>query len=102
MEIFFAPIQPFIMHPERIAWVAGFLFVASIFFYTAQRRAWAVFITGIGWALFAIWESYCKERGYNIRVDLFVIVPVLYSLTAWGLLSVFYRRNTKSTDGNDS
>ena len=102
MDLFYAPIQPFIMHPGRIALVAGFLFVASIFFHATQRRAWPAFIAGIGWVLFAIWESYCNKQGYNIRVDLFVIVPVLYSLTVWGLLSVFYQRTTESTDCDDS
>ena len=88
---------PCIMHPDRIAWVAGFLFVASIFFYTAQRQRLAGVYCRHRMDSIANWESFCKEQGYNIRVDLFVIVPGLYSLTAWRLLSAFYRRNTKST-----
>jgi len=90
--------HPFIMHPERIALVAILLLVVSICFSTAQRRAWPTIIAGAGWAVFAMWEWYCKSRGYNIRIDLLVIAPVLYALTAWGLLSMFWRRNAVSTD----
>jgi len=102
MDIFFAPIQPFITHPVRIALVAIFFFIGSIYSFAAQRHAWLTIATGVGWALYAVWEWYCNNQGYDIRVDLFVIVPVLYTLTAYGLFSIFRRKNIESNTCEDS
>jgi hypothetical protein len=43
------------------------------------------------WGVFAAWEWYAKAKGWNIRVDLFMIYPVLIILTAWGAFSVFHK-----------
>lgn len=102
MEIIFAPIQPFIMHPGRIAMMAGFLFIVFLFLDAVQRRAWPTLNACIGWILFAIWEAYCKKTGANIRIDLVVIIPVIYSLTLFGLIAGFQRRNSEPTDGDNS
>jgi len=69
------------MHPERIAVLAALFFVASLGSSVAERRAAPTAIAGAGWTLCAMWELFCKEQGYNIRVDFMLIVPVLFVLT---------------------
>jgi hypothetical protein len=87
MKTLFLPITPFITHPERIAAVALFFFAAAAFIWIRSRKvSFAVLFAGLGWTLFVIWEGYCNARGYDIRVDLFLIYPVLLVLTLWGIL----------------
>ena len=90
------------MHPERIALVAGLFFVASMWSSATRRPARPTAVAGAAWAMYAMWETYCKKQGYNIRIDFIVIIPVLFVLTGWGLQSVFQRQNTESTAGDDS
>ena len=90
MDVVFAPIKPLITHPERIAVVAGLLWAGCTWLFLSRRRgAWPLAIAGAAWALFAVWEWHCKVKGYNIRVDLFVVSPVLLALTVWGMVSAF-------------
>jgi hypothetical protein len=100
VELFFAPIQPFIWHPERIAVVAAAFFAATVFFLIAKRRfVWWLVVAAASWALFAVWERYCTIQKYDIRVDLMLIAPVLYSITiggVWGLVAPFFAKRTKS------
>lgn len=78
------------MHPERIALVAVLLFIASFVCSRMQRRASPIGLAGVVWAAFAMWEWYCSSQAYNIRVDLFVVIPVIYVFTAGGLFSIFW------------
>ncbi len=100
MEIFFAPVQFFLMHPERIAVLAALFFVASLGSFVAGRRAAPTAIASVGWAMCAIWELFCKNQGYNIRVDLMLVVPLLFVLTGWGFISLFQPQNAESIDGD--
>ena len=95
MEILFAPLQPFIFHPGRIATMATVLFVVFIGAYFLRRRAWPILLASVVWALYVLWERHCMAQQYNIRVDLLVIAPVLYTITAGGLLVGFYPRKPK-------
>ncbi len=99
MEIFFAPILFFLIHPERITVLAALFFVASIGSSVAERRAWPTAFAGAGWALYAMWELHCKKQGYNIRIDLILIAPVLFVLTGWGLISLVQPRKAESSEG---
>jgi len=100
MEIFLVPIRFFIMHPERAAVLAALFFVASLGASLAERRARPTAIAGAGWALYALWELFCKND--NIRVDLLLIVPLLFVLTGWGFISLVQPRNAESTDWDGS
>jgi hypothetical protein len=102
MEILFAPARFFVWHPERITLVAGLFFFASLWRFSSKGSAWPMFYAGIGWALFAMWELHCKNHGYNIRVDMFMIVPVLFVLTGWGLQYLFRRQVATSTADGES
>jgi hypothetical protein len=87
---FFAPIVPFVSHPERIAVVAA-LFVVAAALLTLRRRkfAWPLIIAGVAWGLFAAWERHCVRMGYDIRVDLMLLYPLLAAITLFGLAGVF-------------
>ena len=90
LELFFAPIQPFISHPGRIA-VVAVLFGALFLMLGSFRDYWSwslLWSTGF-WASFAIWEWIILLQGANIRVDLFLIYPVLLVISVWSLIDTF-------------
>ncbi len=99
LNVFYAPFQFFIGHPERIALMAGFLFVMSVCYSLAQKHSRPTIIAGAGWAAFAAWEVAASDA--NIRIDLVAIVPVLYVLTAMGLLSPL-RKTDDDGDSSDT
>ena len=49
------------------------------------KRAAALLVPTIAWALYAVWEWFIviKDPEANIRVDLLVIWPVLLILSTW-------------------
>ncbi len=75
-----------VWHPERILCVAAVLLI--VFLAVSQFRrfqSWPLFGAALAWTLYAFWEFDAKMHRYNIRIDLFVIIPVLLGLTIWGL-----------------
>jgi hypothetical protein len=90
VKLFFAPVVPFISHPERIAVVAVTWFVAAaLLTFWRMKFAWPSLITGVVWAVFAAWEGHCVRMGYDIRVDLFLINPLLIAFTIFGVAGLF-------------
>lgn len=90
LDIFFAPLQPLIGHPGRIVAVAV-LFGAMFLVLGSFRGSWSwllLWSTGF-WAAFAIWEWIMLLQGANIRVDLFLIYPVLLVISFWSLVKAF-------------
>lgn len=45
----------------------------------------ALYVPAMSWIVYAVWEYYCRVKGYNIRVDLLFIYPILALATALGL-----------------
>lgn len=92
LDLFFAPIVPFVSHPGRIAAVAvvfGALFMMLGLF----RGHWSKLLlwsTGL-WAAFTVWEWIILLQGADIRVDLFLIYPVLLGISLWSLVDAFKR-----------
>ena len=85
-DIVFAPIKPFVAHPERVAMVATVLLIMYLVLGFA-RRFWSwplLWTTGV-WSAYAIWEWLLLNQGANIRVDLILIYPVLVTVTIWGV-----------------
>lgn len=89
-RLLFAPMLPFVGHPERLAAIAvSCLVLAAVAFLVTRRGSWSLVGLGIVWALVAGWEQYCTVNGFNIRVDLFIIAPTILPLaigtlyTAW-------------------
>lgn len=87
LGLLFAPIKPFVAHPERIAAMATALIVIfGVLGLSRKRWPWPLlWATGL-WTAFAIWE-WIVSREANIRVDLFLIYPVLLITTVWALWS---------------
>ncbi len=94
----FKPIQPFVMHPERIAAVAGILFIGFFVLLSTRRfRSWPILVPAFVWSLFVPWEAYCNAQKYNIRADLVLLYPVLVVVTVWGVAAAFRRRKEERT-----
>ncbi len=75
--------------PLNILLVAALFFVGFLVMrftgYGEGKRATALLVPTIGWALYAVWEWFImiKDPNANIRVDLLVIWPVLLILSIW-------------------
>jgi hypothetical protein len=89
-RLLFAPMFPFVGHPERLAAIAvTCLVLAAVAFLVTRRGSWPLAGLGIVWAALAAWEQYCTVNGYNIRIDLLIIAPTILPLaigtlyTAW-------------------
>lgn len=88
-KLLFLPLLPLISHPRRIAAVSLCFLVAAVWLAFRTRHInWPVIVAAISWALFAGWESHCNAMGYNIRVDLFLLSPILLTVTLWGIIEV--------------
>jgi hypothetical protein len=90
LKILFAPMVPFVGHPERLATIGMACLVLSAVSFVAMRRgSWQLAGLGIVWTLIAAWEQYCTVNGFNIRIDLFILAPTILPLaigtlyTAW-------------------
>ncbi|HWM91543.1 MAG TPA: hypothetical protein VN493_12325 [Thermoanaerobaculia bacterium] len=86
LDLLFLPLEAFVWHPERIFLMAGVLCLLFLLLHWLRRRAWPVLSVAIAWGLWAPWEAYCKAGGFNIRIDLFLIGPVLLIATIGGLI----------------
>ena len=42
-------------------------------------------IAAIAWVSYAIWEWFCTVKQANIRIDLFLIYPILIIVSVFGL-----------------
>jgi CDP-diglyceride synthetase len=86
IQILFAPILPFVGHPDRIAVVATVLLVLFAALRIGRHTwRWPLLWTAGVWVAFAIWEWMVLVQEANIRVDLIVLYPVLLGITIWGL-----------------
>ena len=96
----YSPFGLLVWHPERIFWVAFFFLVVSGLYFILQRKYWPCLIATFAWTAYIFWEQHCKNTGANIRVDLLLLAPVLFVISAYGLVSGFRRRNSKPDDQN--
>lgn len=92
----------FVWHPERVAIVgAAFALTALVLAVFARSnprvRSRPMFAAAALWLLYALWEGLALQKRWNIRVDLFLIYPVLFvASVAAPLLSVRWRKPEKS------
>ena len=66
---------------------ALFLMLGSFRDYWSRLLLWSAGF----WASFAIWEWIMLLQGANIRVDLFLIYPVLLGISIWSLFKALKR-----------
>ena len=89
LKLFFAPIVPFVGHPGLIAAVAACWAVAATLSTVGRKKLfWPPLIACVSWGLFAVWEQHCVNMKYDIRVDLFLITPLLVTITLWGIVEL--------------
>jgi hypothetical protein len=87
MQTLLAPVNFFIFHPERCVAVAVASAVSAVVWSIVRRRfIWSPLVTAVAWLLFAWMEHYCRVNGMNIRVDLFITLPIMFSVTLYGVL----------------
>jgi len=84
------PMELFLGKPGRILIVSCGFFLGYLIMCLYGRklpsvRCWPLLIPAIAWGLFAIWEWYCTVNKYDIRIDLFLIYPVLIIISVFGL-----------------
>ena len=88
------PFEPLILHPLRIAVVAAIFLVGYGALRSTNRpRAWTLLVASAAWALWVPWEAYSKAMGYNIRVDLLFLCPLLLIVTLWALIATLWPRS---------
>jgi hypothetical protein len=86
LGLFYAPIKPFVAHPERIMVVATGLLVTFLVLGISRRKwSWSLLGATGCWVAYALWEWLMLVQGANIRVDLFLIYPLLLGVTLWAL-----------------
>ena len=97
MEILFAPIQPFLWHPERALMVALFFLVFWIFhkikLYSFVNTP--LLVSSISWFLYAALESTISTNS-NVRVDILVIYPWLLFISIYSIFNAFKLKNNKN------
>jgi hypothetical protein len=85
----------FVAKPFNILVVAVVFFGAYFILrsFETVRQIRPLFIASMAWGLYAAWELLVQIRTpeANIRVDLFVIWPLLAILSIWSLYRVFRR-----------
>ena len=92
----------FVWHPGRVAVVAAAFGLAAAMLALLGRssprvRGWPMFAAAALWGLYALWEGLALEKRWNIRVDLFLIYPVLLVVSvAAPFLSFRWRQPGKS------
>lgn len=67
--------------------------IAAVFFgghlllrlFRPSARRWSILLPAFAWTLFAPYEWFCARKGYDIRLDLALIYPVLIIVTLAGL-----------------
>jgi hypothetical protein len=96
MRELFLPFQPFVSHPERIAVVAALFLLGYLALLLSGRfRPWPLLAAAVAWGSWAPWERYCEAMGYNIRVDLLLLCPLLAAITLWALIASFWLKSWK-------
>lgn len=111
MELLFLPMNVFIAFPLAAA-VIGFFFLS---YYFRNRRKWSgqeryrtpkklIIVCGCLWVAYAIWEGamhvWAKGVVAPIRIDLLLIAPVLYAVTALGVVGWY--RSWQASNGTDN
>lgn len=97
VEIFYLPIQPFLIFPFLALLPAGLF---GFFYYRRSRRRIGgrlpLLIAALVWAAYAAYEwrmhAWSETVIAPIRVDLLLVVPILYGVTIAGLWACVWRR----------
>ncbi|MCJ8160516.1 hypothetical protein [Acinetobacter zhairhuonensis] len=81
--------------PLTIFWIAVAFFIAYLIVrnFSHKRRAKYLGITTILWLLYAAWEFLIKIKtpDADIRVDLLVIWPILFILSLFSIILLFFK-----------
>ena len=69
-----------------VLFFTGYLALRS----SSRVRTWPLLVAAIAWGLWVPWEWHCKAMGYDIRIDLLVLCPMLLGVTVWALIGAFW------------
>ena len=71
----------FIANPEYSIFIGMIFAFFSCFAHSKGVDAYFLPITSVLWILYSIWEMSLVESGMNIRIDLFIIYPLLFIMS---------------------
>ncbi len=97
MEFLFLPFQIFVLFPPLAFIVAvAFLILFLNFSKRLKTLNYLLLITIICWAIYGLWEIkmlyWSKTVVSPIKLDLVLIVPILYLISVFGLISYYRSR----------
>lgn len=104
--IFFGPAKLIATWPYAGIAIATALMAAQLWLHLRDSRAFslqffreAAVFAGVLWLVFTAYELQVsaiavKDGGNFLRIDLMVLVPILYVMTVVGLLSLFRQHNS--------
>jgi preprotein translocase subunit Sec61beta len=102
--IFYGPAKLLAAWPYAGIAIAACLIAAQLWLHLRDRRRFslqffreAAVFAGVLWLVFNAYELQvsaiaAREGGSFLRIDLMVLIPILYVMTAAGLLSIFRQR----------
>lgn len=108
IKLLFAPLIPFIGHPERAWMVAGLLAITLILVTRLRtfrtRHHLPLLLATLAWGSFGLLEQQAVARGWNIRVDLLMVAPFLLVISAWAAWAAYgsLQRPVVNRDESDS
>ena len=96
--------RPGMMMLVSILFLMLYAIFFSFFWFKGKRvrQLWPILALTCLWLCWGIWESYCQGMGYNIRVDLLLLVPLILVLTI-GLIGyqiIVLLKSTRRTPKN--
>ena len=93
LELLYAPIQPFVWHPER-AFIVAFVYVGLIVISGLVNKgkiklkyAWPLLLAFCSWFLFGINEYIAHSNKTNIRIDLLFFGPLIMLVSIYAVYS---------------
>jgi len=87
LRYLFLPIRSLVGNAKAIFVVSGVLFAAALYLRVlGVRNILPLLGAAATWCLFAVWENFCTQQRYSIRVDLILIAPLLLIITLTAVL----------------
>jgi len=91
LKILYAPIQPFVWHPER-AVIMGFVFIGlliiAVIFNNGKikmKLVWPLLLAFFSWLLFGVNEYIAYSNKSNIRIDLLFFGPLIMAISLFAM-----------------
>ena len=92
-ELLYAPIQPFVWHPEK-AFYVSLIFIALLVIdivahkgYIRIKQLWPLLLAFVSWLLFGVNEYIAHSNKTDIRIDLLFFGPLIMAISIFAIYS---------------